>query len=712
MQLKTKFLFFLSGLFFVLMLGVYLYSQNITLRINEEWGKKFMQKQIVFDKYRTLLPIMREVNLTKELSREPAIYQMALNEDNPKIKAEGLEVLERYRNEFHDRSYFVAFRKSQNYYFNDSENKYKGNQLRYKLSDSKKDDRWFFEALKLNDEYQINVNKDTILGTSKVWINFLLKDKNNKTIAVIGTGLDLTKFLKESVDINQEGIRNIFINKKLAIQLERDTKLIDYGSLTKESNERKTLNLILKNPIDIFKIKLAMNQILASNDDDHIRTLWLEIRGKKEMVGIAYLRELGWFSISMIDAKELSLLDNYTIFTYLIAIFLVILILINTVINVFFFTPISKLRKIMKEIEKGNYNINTGRIGTGEIADLSLQFSSMVEEISNYNSELENKVKERTFNLKESEQKLNTILENIGASVYIKDLDFKYLYVNRKVCEMFGKPEEEIINKDDSSFFDEEAYHIIRSNDEKVINKGIEIREEEIIKTKDGDITMAFSVIKVPLKRDDGTIYAICGISTDITDKKIADEKIRKLAFYDSLTGLANRRLLDERLIQTMKESKRSGEYCALLFMNLDHFKPLNDQFGHHAGDKLLIEASERILSTVREVDTVARFGGDEFIVLLSGLGNREDMARNHANLIGEKIRFNLEKKYIIKLVVDSLTQTIEHNCTVSVGISLFLGTQYSPEIIMKWADLAMYASKEKGRNRITIYPDVLDSPE
>ncbi|MCB1144002.1 MAG: diguanylate cyclase [Leptospiraceae bacterium] len=712
MQLKTKFLFFLSGLFFVLMLGVYLYSQNITLRINEEWGKKFMQKQIVFDKYRTLLPIMREVNLTKELSREPAIYQMALNEDNPKIKAEGLEVLERYRNEFHDRSYFVAFRKSQNYYFNDSENKYKGNQLRYKLSDSKKDDRWFFEALKLNDEYQINVNKDTILGTSKVWINFLLKDKNNKTIAVIGTGLDLTKFLKESVDINQEGIRNIFINKKLAIQLERDTKLIDYGSLTKESNERKTLNLILKNPIDIFKIKLAMNQILASNDDDHIRTLWLEIRGKKEMVGIAYLRELGWFSISMIDAKELSLLDNYTIFTYLIAIFLVILILINTVINVFFFTPISKLRKIMKEIEKGNYNINTGRIGTGEIADLSLQFSSMVEEISNYNSELENKVKERTFNLKESEQKLNTILENIGASVYIKDLDFKYLYVNRKVCEMFGKPEEEIINKDDSSFFDEEAYHIIRSNDEKVINKGIEIREEEIIKTKDGDITMAFSVIKVPLKRDDGTIYAICGISTDITDKKIADEKIRKLAFYDSLTGLANRRLLDERLIQTMKESKRSGEYCALLFMDLDHFKPLNDQFGHHAGDKLLIEASERILSTVREVDTVARFGGDEFIVLLSGLGNREDMARNHANLIGEKIRFNLEKKYIIKLVVDSLTQTIEHNCTVSVGISLFLGTQYSPEIIMKWADLAMYASKEKGRNRITIYPDVLDSPE
>ena len=133
----------------------------------------------------------------------------------------------------------------------------------------------------------------------------------------------------------------------------------------------------------------------------------------------------------------------------------------------------------------------------------------------------------------------------------------------------------------------------------------------------------------------------------DITERKQAEEQILNLALYDALTGLPNRRLLNDRLAQTMAASKRSTHYSALMFLDLDNFKPLNDTQGHHAGDLLLIEVAQRISHGVRAVDVVARFGGDEFVVILNELDQDRIQATVHAALVAEKLRTLLDLSLI-----------------------------------------------------------------
>jgi len=184
------------------------------------------------------------------------------------------------------------------------------------------------------------------------------------------------------------------------------------------------------------------------------------------------------------------------------------------------------------------------------------------------------------------------------------------------------------------------------------------------------------------------------------------EEKIRSLAFYDTLTKLPNRRLLFDRLGQAMSASKRSGRYAALMFIDLDNFKPLNDKHGHDVGDQLLIEVARRISSCMREVDTVARFGGDEFIVMLSELTTHMEESRNQASIVAEKIRSIIAEPYLLPAAhkEDSDVCTVEHHCTSSIGVVLFINHEASQDDIIKWADTSMYQAKEAGRNQIRFH--------
>lgn len=187
-----------------------------------------------------------------------------------------------------------------------------------------------------------------------------------------------------------------------------------------------------------------------------------------------------------------------------------------------------------------------------------------------------------------------------------------------------------------------------------------------------------------------------------IRDWKEDCEAFHQLAFYDALTSLPNRRLLKDRLGQAMAASKRSGLYGAVMFLDLDNFKPLNDAYGHDVGDLLLVEVAHRITRCVREVDTVARFGGDEFVVILSGLDKDKAESVTEAGLIAEKIRSILAEPYELDIRQKGKKETtIVYRCTSSIGIMMFIDFEASAEDILRWADMAMYRSKESGRNQI-----------
>lgn len=184
--------------------------------------------------------------------------------------------------------------------------------------------------------------------------------------------------------------------------------------------------------------------------------------------------------------------------------------------------------------------------------------------------------------------------------------------------------------------------------------------------------------------------------------QKKLEAKIRQMAFNDPLTSLANRRLLVDHLHQAIASNKRTERHGALIFLDLDNFKALNDSQGHAAGDLLLVEVAARLKQSVREVDTVARFGGDEFVVLVMDLDSDEAVAISEAMRIAEKIRARLAEPYILSIQAEGQLDTVvEHHCTASVGVTLFAARETDLDAILDLADATMYQAKKAGRNRV-----------
>jgi len=191
----------------------------------------------------------------------------------------------------------------------------------------------------------------------------------------------------------------------------------------------------------------------------------------------------------------------------------------------------------------------------------------------------------------------------------------------------------------------------------------------------------------------------------NITERKQLEDQVRQMAFHDTLTQLPNRRLLSDRLGQTMAASKRSGRYGVMMFLDLDNFKLVNDVHGHAAGDLLLIAAADRLKHCVREMDTVARFGGDEFVVLIGELDSDKAASRSKAVILAEKIRAALAMPYVLEIQHEGSAETaVEHQCTASIGVALFGKHEASQDTILSWADTAMYRAKEAGCNLIRFY--------
>ena len=199
------------------------------------------------------------------------------------------------------------------------------------------------------------------------------------------------------------------------------------------------------------------------------------------------------------------------------------------------------------------------------------------------------------------------------------------------------------------------------------------------------------------VRNDAGQVTHYVAIFTDISERKEAADQIENLAFYDPLTGLPNRRLLMNRLDQVLTVSTRNFRKGALLFVDLDNFKTVNDSLGHDQGDVLLQQAAKRLTACIREGDTVARLGGDEFVVMLEDLSKEDLEAATHAETVGEKIRSSLSLPYLL--------MGNDHHCTPSLGITLFGGrlSEKNTEPLRR-AELAMYQAKSAGRNAVRFF--------
>lgn len=201
---------------------------------------------------------------------------------------------------------------------------------------------------------------------------------------------------------------------------------------------------------------------------------------------------------------------------------------------------------------------------------------------------------------------------------------------------------------------------------------------------------------KVVERDPQGVAVRMAGTNADISERKVDEAKIHELAFYDALTHLPNRRLMRDRLGRALPASERANTYGAVLFLDLDNFKTLNDTRGHDFGDLLLVEVARRLLACVRAEDTVARLGGDEFVVVLDNLNREEQQAMDVAMAIAEKIRDALSAVYVLA--------QYQHHCTCSIGVRMFKGAAVSVDDLIKYADIAMYQAKQAGRNAVRFH--------
>lgn len=280
-------------------------------------------------------------------------------------------------------------------------------------------------------------------------------------------------------------------------------------------------------------------------------------------------------------------------------------------------------------------------------------------------------------------------------AIMITNPDANIIRVNHAFTEITGYGPEEVLGKNpqimssgqhDKAFYAEMWQQLIRSG-----TWSGEIWD----KRKNGQTYPKWmTVTAVKNERQETTQYV--AIFSDITARKRAEEEIRNMAFYDVLTKLPNRRLFLDRFGATLAASVRHNKFGAVLFIDLDHFKQLNDTLGHEYGDMLLIEVAARIKSCVREMDTVARLGGDEFVVLIEEVSEDQEEASHKVGLVAEKIREALARPYQLK--------EHEHRGSSSIGISLYRGNQEAVEALLQHADTAMYQAKSSGRNEVRFF--------
>ncbi|MBL3556943.1 MULTISPECIES: putative bifunctional diguanylate cyclase/phosphodiesterase [Marinobacter] len=288
-----------------------------------------------------------------------------------------------------------------------------------------------------------------------------------------------------------------------------------------------------------------------------------------------------------------------------------------------------------------------------------------------------------------------TMLSSLPDPCYILNLEGNFLYANAAMAELCQLPVEEIVGRSFSEMPLPAQYNG-KDKLQEVIRSKEQYKSEVQVKSPSGE-TRYFECVYAPVLDYRGDVEAVAGIGHDITHRKEAESRIWRHANYDLLTGLPNRRLFMDRLSQHATHSERTGDPFALLFVDLDHFKGINDRLGHDAGDDLLKMIAQRVDSCVRQSDTVARIGGDEFTVLLLDTGDRELIHGIASNILAELERpFQLGEN--------------EASISCSIGITLFPEDAGTAHQLLNDADQAMYVAKHSGRNRLCYFTDVMKS--
>ena len=561
MSLKTRLLGLAAALMIIASVASWLAYRELSDDIIERWGQQVAEIQVRYDSARLLQSLEREIGLARQMADSSTLVNWATSPEDKALQRDAIREMESFRSNFRDNSYFVALRDSRRYYYNNADNEFADDQFRYILDPDKPEDAWFFQLIEEGRNFHLNVNPDTELGVTKLWIDVLMRDEEDRIVGMVGTGLDLDAFLQDIVDIDQEGITTLFVDYNGAIQLYRDRNYIDFASIIKPEGQKSTVDLLFDNPEDKQKV-LGMLQLLKNRGGatGAVESSFVTVDGRKHLAGVAFLPAIGWFEITLLDLE--ALLPRSYLWP-LVAVFLtsllVTLILFHLIIRSRILKPLVSLESAVEKVRGGSFALPYLEKPDNEIGRLASHFETMTDTLEHSTRELERKVAQRT-------------------------------------------------------------------------------------------------------------------------------DELNRLARIDALTGLKNRRGLDEALDEEIQRAKRQNTGFGLIWLDIDHFKAVNDELGHQTGDDILCRVALWLKAGVRPYDHPGRWGGDEFVVVLSPCD--EDTLCQ----IAARIRETIER--------DSIRTGTP--VTVSVGGYLCQPGD-NVDTILRQADQALYRVKQQGRNKVLI---------
>ena len=366
--------------------------------------------------------------------------------------------------------------------------------------------------------------------------------------------------------------------------------------------------------------------------------------------------------------------------------------------------PLQDLTKLMRTIEReGGHGQRARIISSDEIGELAKGFNAMLFSLEGQHIALNEELEERKkieIEIVAARNQLQATLDAIPDLMFEVGLDGRYYDCRSLSTDLLAAPPEILLSSTISDVLPANAASVCLMALQEANKNGQSRGRQYSLPLPQGNLWFELSVARKTAMAGQEQRFIV--LSRDITERKKVEDEVMNLAFYDPLTQLPNRRLLRDRLEQAMAASRRNEKFGALLFIDLDNFKTLNDTRGHDTGDQLLVQAAQRLTACVRKTDTTARLGGDEFVVILEDLSRDMADAAIQIQAVGEKILAVLNQPYQFG--------NYTHNSTASIGVTLFANHQESIDDLLKWADLAMYQSKAAGRNTLRFFGPEMQS--
>ncbi len=316
--------------------------------------------------------------------------------------------------------------------------------------------------------------------------------------------------------------------------------------------------------------------------------------------------------------------------------------------------------------------------------------------LADHSAKLAEKLRRVNADLEKAQRFLGSVVDNIPNMIFVKDAkDLRYIRLNKAGEQLMGFSEQEVLGKNDGDLFPGEQADSFMAKDRETLGIGHHVFiTEERVTAKDGSEKI-LQTKKLPILDEYGMPQYLLGISEDITERKKTEQQLVLLAQYDTVTGLPNRTLFRDRLSRAVARAKRNEQLVALMFLDLDRFKEINDTLGHTIGDQVLQAVAALLQRTLRDTDTVARLGGDEFTVVLENLSQVDEI-----KMVAEKI----QKAFTDPLLIEGR----EIFVTASVGITIYPFSGTEIDGLLQAADIAMYRAKEEGGNAYEFYsPEV-----